>query len=166
MRQKRNGRSHHLVRIPVATRHATTSVEALFPCGKALSPRERDGIAAPLACCCSGIRPGSGGGSTGSTVSSSGGRAGTQDCAEGQAPPRRSRGSRSLRGASTRGGPRCAFRSASGGQSAGTSARALSGAGPLLPEQKSARRSGRARLVLYTHRTAPHPPDQCLYGHL
>ena len=72
--------------------------------------------AASLACCRSAIRPGAWGASTVSTVSSSGGRAGMLRSAEGQAPPRRSRGTRQLRAGSTRGGVRGAFRSASGGE--------------------------------------------------
>ena len=72
--------------------------------------------AASLACCRSGIRPGGWGGSPISTVSSSGGRAGTQASAEGQPPPRRSRSTRQLRGGWTRGGVRGALRSASGGE--------------------------------------------------
>ena len=81
-----------------------------------LKPREGDGNAESWACCRRAIRPGSWGAATVSTVSSSGGRAGTLDPAEGQAPPRRSRGSQQLRGGSTRGGVRGAFRSASGGE--------------------------------------------------
>ena len=40
------------------------------------------------------------------------------------------------------------------------------GRGPAAARAKVCWRIRRARLLRYTDRTAPHPLDQCLYGHL
>ena len=102
--------------LQVSTCESTLSCHHELSCRKALSPRERCGYAASLACCRGAIRPGSWVASTASTVSSSGGRAGTQASAEAKAPSRSYRGTRQLRRRWTRGGARGAFRSASGGE--------------------------------------------------